>query len=107
MFITASLAGPSFLFAGQDQVAEVTGVRTEGRAALGYSYGVWSCKVKTESMSWRENVANENAVNQQRSLEESGAVGPGDQKVVVIIMGDKEHLGASSNRQQTSPNISM
>ena len=41
--------------------------------------------------------------NQQRSLEESGAVGPGDQKVVVIIVGDKEHLGASSNRQQTFP----
>jgi len=45
--------------------------------------------------------------NQQRTLEESGAVGPGKQKVVVIIVGDKEHLSASSDRQQTSPNISM
>lgn len=71
MFITASLAGPSFLFAGQDQVAEVTGVRTEGRAALGYSYGVWSCKLKTKSMSWRENVANENRV---KSAKEPGGV---------------------------------
>lgn len=30
--------------------------------------------------------------NQQRSLEEPGAVGPGEQKVVVITVGGKEHL---------------
>lgn len=57
MFITASLAGPSFLFAGQDQVAEVTGVRTEGKEQLLAAVMGVECKVKTESMSWRENVA--------------------------------------------------
>lgn len=113
--VTAPPAGPYFLLAGQDQVAEVPGVRREGRTPLGHSCGVSKCRVNIKIMFQREccKWRWKSMSDKQGSLEELGAVSPGEWEVLVIIVEDNGiwgllvHMHARANREQPSPNFSV
>lgn len=105
-------AGPCFLLAGQDQVAEVPGIRREGRTPLGHSWGVGSCKINIKLMwqrecgTWRWKVC-QISKGAWRSWALSVQV---NGEVVVIIVGDNGilvHMHARANRGQTAPNFTV